>query len=72
MAYKILIPQDIAQEGKDFLLEQGYEIKMGSGAAEADLVRVCRKTSCFPQTAGIEARWAGGKVRVGRYFSIDK
>ena len=39
MAYKILIPQDIAQEGKDFLLEQGYEIKMGSGAAEADLVR---------------------------------
>ena len=39
MAYKILIPQDIAQEGKDFLLEQGYEIKMGSGTAEADLVR---------------------------------
>lgn len=39
MAYKVLIPQDIAQEGKDFLLEQGYEIKMGSGAAEEDLVR---------------------------------
>ena len=39
MAYKVLIPQDIAKEGKDFLLERGYEIKMGSGAAEEDLIR---------------------------------
>lgn len=39
MVYKVLIPQDIAKEGKDFLLERGYEIRMGSGATEEDLVR---------------------------------
>lgn len=31
MKYKVLIPKDIAKEGKDYLLERGYEIKMGSG-----------------------------------------
>lgn len=38
MAYKVLIPQDIAPEGKEFLLERGYEIKMGSGTEEEDLI----------------------------------
>jgi len=33
MAYKILIPQPIAEEGKDYLRERGYEIKMGAGYA---------------------------------------
>lgn len=31
MAYTVLIPQPIAEEGKDYLLERGYEVKMGSG-----------------------------------------
>lgn len=39
MAYKVLIPQDVAVEGKEYLLERGYEIKMGSGAKEEDLIR---------------------------------
>ena len=39
MAYKVLIPQDVAPEGKEYLLQRGYEIKMGSGAAEKDLIR---------------------------------
>jgi len=39
MAYKVLIPQDIAAEGKEFLLERGYEVIMGTGAAEEDLIR---------------------------------
>ena len=30
-AYKVLIPQEIAEEGKTYLRERGYEIKMGSG-----------------------------------------
>lgn len=30
---KVLIPQDIAQAGKDYLLSRGYEIKMGSSVA---------------------------------------
>lgn len=39
MAYKVLIPQDVAKEGKELLLQKGYEIKMGSGTAEEDLIR---------------------------------
>ena len=39
MSYKVLIPQDIAEEGKEFLLKRGYEIKMGSGTTEADMIR---------------------------------
>ena len=39
MAYKVLIPQEVAQEGVDFLASRGYEIKNGTGAAEADLIR---------------------------------
>ncbi len=31
MAFKVLIPQDITAAGKDYLLEKGYEIKMGTG-----------------------------------------
>lgn len=39
MAYKILLPQDIAEEGKAFLRERGYEIKPGNGFSEQDLIR---------------------------------
>lgn len=39
MAYKILLPQDIAEEGKAFLREHGYEIKPGNGFSEQDLIR---------------------------------
>ncbi|WP_404996455.1 hydroxyacid dehydrogenase [Caldifermentibacillus hisashii] len=35
---KVLIPQDIAQEGKKYLLERGYEIKMGTGTDEATVI----------------------------------
>ena len=31
MAYTVLIPQPIAEEGKDYLRERGYEVKVGSG-----------------------------------------
>ncbi|WP_418451941.1 hydroxyacid dehydrogenase [Candidatus Ventrimonas sp.] len=39
MAKKVLIPQAVAQEAVDELKKNGYEIKMGSGAEEADLIR---------------------------------
>lgn len=39
MTYRVLIPQDIAEEGKDYLHSHGYEIKMGNGDTEADLIR---------------------------------
>ncbi len=39
MAYRVLIPQDIAEEGKAFLRERGYEIWLGNGFTESDLIR---------------------------------
>lgn len=35
----VLIPQDIAQEGKDFLTAHGYMVKPGTGVDEADIIR---------------------------------
>ena len=35
--FKVLIPQDIAEEGKKFLRDKGYEIKMGSGITVEDI-----------------------------------
>jgi len=55
MAYKVLIPQDVAQPGKDYLRKRGYEIKMGSGitaeAIAADVVdcdAILARTAPFP------------------------
>jgi D-3-phosphoglycerate dehydrogenase len=38
MSYKVLIPQMIAQEGIDDLKRSGYEVKMGSGTSQEDLI----------------------------------
>ena len=61
MAYKVLIPQDVAQPGKDFLREHGYEIKMGSGITAdaiardvADCDAILARTAPYP-AAVIEA-----------------
>ncbi|MFA6507222.1 MAG: hydroxyacid dehydrogenase [Treponemataceae bacterium] len=55
MALKVLIPQDISEEGKQFLRDHGYEIKMGSGisveAICADVVdcsAILARTAQFP------------------------
>ncbi|MDF2522412.1 MAG: Phosphoglycerate dehydrogenase [Clostridiales bacterium] len=39
MSYKILLPDDVSEEGKKFLIEQGYEIKMGSGTTEEAIAK---------------------------------
>lgn len=39
MTYKILIPQDISSPGKDYLIEKGYAIKMGTGYDEDTMIR---------------------------------
>ncbi|MDO5417955.1 MAG: hydroxyacid dehydrogenase [Lachnospiraceae bacterium] len=39
MGFKVLVPQAIAKEGMDDLKRFGYEVKMGSGAKEEDLIR---------------------------------
>ena len=55
MAYKVLIPQDIVDEGKAYLRERGYEIKMGSGITveaikrdAADCDAILARTAPFP------------------------
>ncbi len=67
MAHKILIPQDIVEDGKDWLRARGYEIKMGSGitvdAIAADVVdcaAILARTALFPARV-LEA---GKKLRV--------
>ncbi len=55
MPYKVLIPQDIAPEGKEYLLHRGYEIKMGSGITPAQIAAdvvgcdaILARTANFP------------------------
>lgn len=67
MAYRVLIPQDVMQEGKDYLTDRGYEIKMGSGIEVQDIVRdvqdcdaIIARTAPFPK----EVIEAGKKLKV--------
>ena len=70
-AYKVLIPQDIMEEGKDYLRERGYEVKMGSGITVEDISRdvadcdaILARTAPFPA----EVLQAGKKLKViGRH-----
>lgn len=39
MAYKILLPQEIMQEGREYLESRGYELIDGSGMEEEDIIR---------------------------------
>lgn len=67
MAYKVLIPQDVAQPGKDYLRERGYEIKMGSGiTAEAIAADVIDCDAILARTAPFTAKVfeAGKKLKV--------
>ncbi|WP_319416874.1 hydroxyacid dehydrogenase [Marispirochaeta aestuarii] len=70
-AYKVLIPQDIMEEGKAYLRDKGYEIKMGSGITVEDIVKdvadcdaILARTAPFPA----EVLEAGKKLKViGRH-----
>lgn len=42
MSYRVLIPQDVAEEGKRFLRERGHEIVMGSGATAQTVANEAR------------------------------
>ncbi|MCG6535429.1 MAG: hypothetical protein L7F78_12225 [Syntrophales bacterium LBB04] len=67
MAYQVLIPQDVAQPGKDYLRERGYEIKMGSGiTAEAIMADVVECDAILARTAPFPAKVleAGKKLKV--------
>jgi len=73
MAYKVLIPQDIVAEGKEYLLQRGYEIKMGSGIAPEQIaadVEDC--AAILARTADFTARVieAGKKLKVISRYGI--
>ncbi len=59
MAFKVVIPQDITDAGKDFLKEKGYEIIVGGGAVDLDSIKklvapadaVLLRTAPFPAEA---------------------
>lgn len=71
MSFKVLIPQDITDCGKDFLKEKGYEIKMGSGITVEQIKKdvedcdaILARTAPFPK----EVLEAGKKLKViGRH-----
>ncbi len=55
MSFRVLIPQDVAQEGKAYLRERGYQIVMGSGTSveviareAADCDAILARTVSFP------------------------
>ncbi len=67
MTYRVLIPQDVAQPGKDYLSDRGYEIKMGSGTTvEAIAADVIDCDAILARTAPFPARVleAGKKLKV--------
>jgi len=49
MGYKILLPQEIMQEGRDYLESRGHELITGSGMETEDIIR---------QTKGVSLRVA--------------
>jgi D-3-phosphoglycerate dehydrogenase len=67
MTYKVLIPQEVSQEGKTYLLNRGYEIKMGSGmTADAIAGDVVDCDAILARTAPFPAKVleAGQKLKV--------
>lgn len=54
-SYRVLIPQDVMEEGKAYLRERGYEVIMGSGISVEDIKRdvadcdaILARTAQFP------------------------
>ena len=71
MSYRVLIPQDVDDKGKDYLREHGYEIKMGTGiSAEIIAEEVTDCDAILVRTAEYPARvLRAGKKRkvIARY-----
>ena len=67
MGYTVLLPQDVVEEGKKFLTDNGYVIKMGSGITVDKIVEdvkdcdaILARTAPFPR----EVIEAGSKLKV--------
>jgi len=67
MGFKVLIPQDVSKVGKDYLLERGYEIKMGKSITVEQMIKdvedcdaILARTAMFPA----DVLRAGKKLKV--------
>ena len=67
MPYTVLIPQDIVGEGKKYLTDRGYNIKMGKGVSVKEIIddvadcdAILARTASFPR----EVIEAGKKLKV--------
>lgn len=76
MAYKVLLPPDIDEEGKRFLRERGYEIKMGSGVTVdairedvTDCAAIVARTAQFP--ASVLRAGQGLRIVARHGFGVD-
>lgn len=71
MGFKVLIPQDITSDGKNYLSEKGYEIKMGTGITTEVLVKEVEDCDAILARTALytaEVIKAGKKLKViGRY-----
>lgn len=66
-SYRVLVPQEIREEGTSYLREKGYEVRMGGGFTVEDLKRdvvdcdaILARTAPFPA----EVLEAGAKLKV--------
>ena len=73
MSYKVLIPQDIPQEGKKELINLGYEIKMGKGITAAEIKKdIIDCDALVARTAPLtrEIMEAGKKLKVISRYGV--
>jgi LDH2 family malate/lactate/ureidoglycolate dehydrogenase len=65
-AYKVLIPQKIAEEGISYLRERGYEIKMGSGISldefKNEIEKLFLHIKDTPKLPGFEEIFIPGEI----------
>ncbi len=73
MSFKVLFPNDIAQLGKAFLKDRGYEVVMGAGNDEASLLRDIADADAVLASAERYSRRileAGKKLKVIARFGV--
>ncbi|MQY76932.1 MAG: 3-phosphoglycerate dehydrogenase [Spirochaeta sp.] len=73
MSYRVLIPQDVAEVGKKYLTDRGYELKMGSGIT-TDIIKEEVKDcdAILARIAGFPAEVieAGPKLKVIGFHGV--
>jgi len=70
VSYKVLIPQDVAEIGKRYPTDRGYELKMGSGFDVETLrkdISDCR--AILVRTASVDNIDVGTAIKLGIFVT---